>query len=589
MNGNAKKKSMAALLTLTMVMGSGSAACAGAGTYPEAELQEGGIWYELNVGTFFDSDGDGIGDFKGAEKKLGYLEELGVTGIWVQPINKSNASPYSTIDYYGLNASYGTMQELKSFLASAKEKGIRVVMDLVINHCAYNNPWFESALEGPVLEDGSKNKYFDWFNFVSKDANFVDKTALEIQEERNAYEKEHGNLDGWTEQYPMTGGTYSGDNANGRFESVWWTTDQLAEDSPYFGKEFDYTWIDIFQDNVPDLNFDNPEVRQEFIDCANFWLDLGFDGFRLDAARHIFGDYFSNIYSDEIFAKNMAFWQEFSEGVHAEHPDAYLIAEVWDKDASHMIPFITGGHLDSLYNFNLGSKMLMAAKNESTAYQYVEGEDALTDKTSNDLNLVEDLKAYYETCNAASDGNFIDCPFLSNHDQQRVMKQLEGNKDHARTAASLLAAMPGNVFLYFQEELGATESWNSDGPIKMPWTADMAVEGLSVEEAEAGVNPLYTYYKEVMNLKKSCDVLRDGDIDVYETEDQGIVSFIRMTQSESVLVLVNLTGEVKELDLAPSETYGEFTQILFQSTDDTQSSLEGSHVTINPYSLLVLE
>ncbi len=589
MNGNAKKKSMAALLTLTMVVGSGSAACAATGSYPEAEPQEGGVWYELNVGTFFDSDGDGIGDFKGAEKKLGYLEDLGVTGIWVQPINKSNRSPYSTIDYYGLNPAYGTMQELKSFLASAKEKGIRVVMDLVINHCAYNNPWFESALEGPVLEDGSKNKYFDWFNFVSKDANFVDKTALEIQEERNAYEKEHGNLDGWTEQYPMTGGTYSGDNANGRFESVWWTTDQLAEDSPYLGKEFDYTWIDIFQDNVPDLNFDNPEVRQEFIDCANFWLDLGFDGFRLDAARHIFGDYLSNIYSDEIFAKNMAFWQEFSEGVHAEHPDAYLIAEVWDKDASHMVPFITGGYLDSLYNFNLGSKMLMAAKNESTAYQYVEGEDALTDKTSNDLNLVEDLKAYYETCNTASDGNFIDCPFLSNHDQQRVMKQLEGDKDHARTAASLLAAMPGNIFMYFQEELGATESWNSDGPIKMPWTADMAVEGLSVEEAEAGVNPLYTYYKEVMNLKKSCEVLRDGDIDVYETEDQGIVSFIRMTQSESALVLVNLTGEVKELDLAPSETYGEFTQILFQSTDDTQSSLDGNHVTINPYSLLVLE
>ena len=99
MKRNVKKKSMAAMLTLSMVMGNGSAACAGAGTYPEAELQEGGIWYELNVGTFFDSDGDGIGDFKGAEKKLGYLEDLGVTGIWVQPINKSNASPYSTIDY----------------------------------------------------------------------------------------------------------------------------------------------------------------------------------------------------------------------------------------------------------------------------------------------------------------------------------------------------------------------------------------------------------------------------------------------------------------------------------------------------------
>ena len=162
-----KKKTVAALATLGMVMGSANMAFAGAGTYPEAELQEGGVWYELKVGTFCDSDGDGIGDFKGAEKKLDYLEELGVTGIWVQPINKSNRSPYSTIDYYGLNPDYGTMEELKSFLATAEEKGIRVVMDLVINHCAYNNPWFEAALEGPVLEDGSENKYFNWFNYLS--------------------------------------------------------------------------------------------------------------------------------------------------------------------------------------------------------------------------------------------------------------------------------------------------------------------------------------------------------------------------------------------------------------------------------------
>ena len=138
---------------------------------------------------------------------------------------------------------------------------------------------------------------------------------------------------------------------------------------------------------MPDLNFDNPEVRQEFIDCANFWLNLGFDGFRLDAARHIFGDYLSNIYSDEIFAKNMGFWKEFSEGVRKEHPDTYLIAEVWDKDASHMTPFIEGGYLDSLYNFNLSSKMLTAAKNESTEYQYVEGEDKLTEEENNDLNI----------------------------------------------------------------------------------------------------------------------------------------------------------------------------------------------------------
>ena len=588
MNKNTGKKLMVTMVAAAMALGTGTTSFAATGN-TNAEVQEGGNWYEMMVSSFCDSDGDGIGDFRGAEQKLDYLESLGITGIWVMPINKSNSSPYSTIDYYGLNPDLGTMQDLKSFLSAAHERGIQVIMDLVVNHCAYNNPWFEAALEGPVLKDGSKNKYFDWFNFVPKDANFVDKTALEIQEERTAYELEHGSLEGWEEQYPMTGGTYSGDNANGRFESVWWTTDQLPDDSPYKGKEFDYTWIDIFQDNVPDLNFDNPEVRQEFIDCANFWLNLGFDGFRLDAARHIFGDYLSNIYSDEIFAKNMGFWKEFSEGVRKEHPDTYLIAEVWDKDASHMTPFIEGGYLDSLYNFNLSSKMLTAAKNESTEYQYVEGEDKLTEEENNDLNIAEDLIAYYETCNEISNGKFIDCPFLSNHDQQRVMAQLEGNQDHARTAASLLATMPGNSFLFFQEELGATKSWDDEGMIKMPWTEEMAKEGLTVDAALAGENPLFNYYTEILNLKKNSDVLRNGDIDVYETEDQGIESFIRMTKDESLLVLVNLTGETKELDLKTSEVYGDFTSVFFQSADDKESKLEGSHVTISPYTLLVLE
>ena len=114
---------------------------------------------------------------------------------------------------------------------------------------------------------------------------------------------------------------------------------------------------------------------------------------------------------------------EFSEGVQivAEHPDAYLIAEVWDKDTSHMVPFIEGGYLDSLYNFNLSGKMLSAAKNESTAYEYVEGDAALTDTDSDDLNIAEDLDQYYDLCNEVSDGKFIDCPFLANHDQARVM------------------------------------------------------------------------------------------------------------------------------------------------------------------------
>ena len=160
--------------------------------------QEGDVYYEIFVRAFRDSNGDHIGDFKGVEEAVPYLADLGITGIWLMPITGSgSAHGYDVVDYYAVNSDYGTMEDFESMLATCHEYGIEVIMDLVVNHCSWSNVWFQEALKGPTLEDGSANPYWDYFTFVPADANYVEKTADEIHAEEAAYLEEHGSMEGY--------------------------------------------------------------------------------------------------------------------------------------------------------------------------------------------------------------------------------------------------------------------------------------------------------------------------------------------------------------------------------------------------------
>ena len=197
------------------------------------------VYYELLVRAFADSNGDGVGDFRGLIDHLDYLEWLGVDCIWLLPFNQSplRDGGYDISDYYDVLPDYGTVDDVREFVAKAHERGMRVIMDLVINHTSDQHPWFQQARSSP------DNPYRDWYMWSDSKQRFNDARIIFVDSETSN-----------------------------------WTWDEQAGA---------YYWHRFFS-HQPDLNYDNPEVRAEIFNVVRFWLDLGMDGFRLDAVPYLF-------------------------------------------------------------------------------------------------------------------------------------------------------------------------------------------------------------------------------------------------------------------------------------------------------------
>ena len=391
---------------------------------------------------------------------------------------------------------------------------------------------------------------------------------------------------------------------------------------------------------MPDLNYASDALREEIKDVASYWLEAGVDGFRLDAARHIYGDYYSNIYSDYIFEKNMEYWRDFRADLEAKYPDVYLVGEVWEKNTDNVVPFVSEGGLHSIFDFNLSGKIYEAVSNETTKYDPAAASETNRLSEDTDLNLVTGLVDYYNKLGAGSDYEFVDCPFITNHDQNRLISLLryqfdetaddifvaniltdeEGNlipredadqaENHAKVAADLLLTLPGRPFLYYGEEIGM-DGAKPDPTIREcmawfeePFAADGAAQtGLanyndvvyslggeaSVEAQMDDPESMLSHYKEIIGARKSIPALMNGDIDTYTLESQEVVSYIRMTQEERVLVLINLTGEEKQLQITDDPNYGAFTEVAFQAGTDQISNLAGQDLTLAPYAMVVLQ
>lgn len=267
------------------------------------------VFYEIFVRSFYDSDGDGIGDFNGISQKLDYLndgdpnthDDLGITAIWLMPIHPSPSyHGYDVINYYGVNHDYGTMDDFKNLLAEAHERGIRVIIDLVVNHTSDQHPFFVDAVRGPDSE------YHDWYVWspVSKGA-------------------------GWHQ-------------AAG------------AESLYYYG---------YFCGCMPDLNLTNPAVTDQLNKVANFWLEtVGVDGFRVDAAKHLI--------EDEAAAVNSPGTHEWLRDFHLYYkslnPDAYAVGEVAGSDA-RLVSTYTGDQFDQIFNFEMASGVVNSVYGEAVS------------------------------------------------------------------------------------------------------------------------------------------------------------------------------------------------------------------------------
>lgn len=474
--------------------------------YPET------VFYEIFVRAFYDSDGDGIGDINGMTQQLDYLQELGIEGIWLMPINSSPSyHGYDVTDYYDINPEYGTMEDFKLFIDEAHKRDIKVLMDLVVNHSSYNHPWFQDALSS---ED---SKYRDWYVWADEDTDI----------------RERGE---WNQQ-------------------LW----HGVAPNNYMG---------VFWDQMPDFNFHNEEVRKEMINIGQYWLeDVGVDGFRLDAAKHIFTHE-----KDE----NLVWWAEFRAGLEEVNPDVFLVGEVWD------LPQVTGPYLEeglhSTFNFDLSENILKATQSEKSSTL-----------VSNLIRVLDQYEEFSET--------FVDSTFITNHDMNRVMSALGGNEERAKSAASLLLTLPGSPFIYYGEEIGM-EGTKPDEHIREPmlWYNDTTQEGQtswirprynlgedapSVEQQLEDPDSLLNHYKSLIYVRRSQQALLSGDLLEANVSEKGIIAFKRSHEDDELLIVHNVSKN--EITVSIEEENQR--NVYFTTTDDYK--LDGASLTIPPYSTMM--
>ncbi len=487
--------------------------------------EKSGVYYEIFVRSFADSNGDGIGDFNGITEKLDYLKDLGISGIYLMPINSSPSyHGYDITDYNALNSDYGTEEDFKKLIEEAHKRNISVIMDFVINHTSSEHPWFEDAL---LNED---SEYRNYYRFVA------------------------GND---TKDFSMSD--------TSPWDSMVWN--QTPDGDYYYS---------IFVSSMPDLNYNNPDVRKEIKESAGKWLNLGVDGFRMDAAMHIYGVNEFKQQKDNT-ESNLQWWNEFATYCETINPKVYLVGEIWDNEEVHSEyaqPF------DTKFDFTFETNMISA----------VQSEKAVLSDGKNLSKLMEELIAAYNSV----DEDFINGVFGTNHDQNRIMSEVN-NAEQAKVVANIYLTLPGNPFLYYGEELGMEGEkpdemlrtpfkWSKNGSGNTTWEIDEANANLApFDEQKNDDNSMYNYYKKLITLRNSNASLSKGSYKAVDTGNEAIMAYIREYEGEKVMVIHNLSGTKQDINLS-DYSFGEV--LLSQRSGST---VNGNSIAIEKISSLILK
>jgi glycosidase len=435
---------------------------------PEASQQSwwrNAVFYEIFVRSYCDSDGNGIGDFNGITSKLDYLQDLGIQGIWLMPINPSPSyHGYDVLDYYAVNPQYGTIDDFKNLLAQAHARGIRVIIDLVLNHTSSQHPLFVDANSSP------QSPYRDWYIWA--------------------------------------------DSSSGNH----WYAGKTGYYYAYFGSE------------MPDQNYKNSAVTAEMDKVVRYWLkDIGIDGFRVDAVK----DLIEEGPKLEDTASTHAWLKHFYTIYKAENPQAYTVGEIFGAGAFGAKGY-TGDQLDQVFNFEMASGF----SNSTLGGSNTGINSAIT------FALKDMPGGEYAT-------------FLSNHDQNRIMSILNGNIGKAKVAASLLLTSPGTPFIYYGEEIGMqgkktdedirlpmqwSDAENAGFTTGMPWRAPATnYQQANVADETNDPDSLLSQYRNLIMIRNQHPALRTGSLSSLSTNNTGVYAALRVTGSETILILVNLT------------------------------------------------
>lgn len=440
-------------------------------------------YYEIFVYSFYDSDGDGIGDLNGVTQKLDYIKDMGFNGIWLMPIMQSTTyHKYDVVDYYSIDQEYGTMEDFQKLVEECHKKGIRLVIDFVINHSSSENQWFVDACEYlKALPDGQEPDlaecpYVDYYHFA----------------------KEQVNAD-----------YYQIDGSSWYYEGVFWS-------------------------EMPDLNLASAALRTELEDISRFWIDMGVDGFRMDATMHFEEN-------DTAFNTEVLNWlYSFCTGLN---PDFYMVSEVWAAES--MIADYYASGTPSMFNFDAADaegKLIRAARGNYKA-----------------ANFVESMVGY-QTDYAARNPDYIDAPFITNHDMGRVANALMKDANNMKMACGLLMTMNGNPFVYYGEEIGMSSSGKKDENKRLPmiWShsdmtgmtngpmdadKDIAFAFAGVEQQLNDPYSILNYYKRAVRLRNENPEIARGQIAIVESLTEGDQAAITKTYEDSTVGIVYNTSD----------------------------------------------
>ncbi len=499
-----------------------------------AQTPTAGVYYCIFVRSFADSNGDGIGDFKGMTARLDYLNDgndrttsdLGVTGIWLLPIFPSQSyHGYNVDDYYGVNPDYGTLADFEEFLSEAEKRGISVIIDMTCNHSSLYTDWF--------IESRNKDSpYRGWYRWVE-----------------------------------------DGDTRYNLNQKIWGHNLWNYYEGAYYAG--------LFESGMPDFNLSNPAVREEFKNIASYWIGKGVDGFRFDAAGHVFNAA-KLAAGEESQSQGVAFWKELVGHVRSVKPDAYTVGEVWEPTSTRAV-YMQG--LGSTFHFDLGTKIV----------------DAIREGSGGKNNIANSLYGDYTTYKEMNP-DYIDAPFLTNHDQNRISGMLRGDSRLLKLSASLYILAEGVPFMYYGEEIGLMGAkpdeqirtpmlWNDPGKdrLQTSWIESKYNKNtIPVSRQQKDPESLLNYYKRLIRVKTAHSALFEGRFTAVATDASEIVSWKMESQKEKAFVLHNLSPEPVTLVLPPEALGADGAPMPLIFAGSSGVMITGTSITLPPRESAVL-
>jgi maltose alpha-D-glucosyltransferase/alpha-amylase len=482
------------------------------------------IIYELHIKAFCDGNGDGIGDFQGLLTKLDYLQELGITAIWLLPFYPSplRDDGYDIADYYAINPAYGTIEQFKTLIQEAHQRNLKVITELVINHSSDQHPWFQRARRAPT---GSPER--DYYVWTDDPSQYKDVRII-FQD----------------------------------FESSNWTWDNEAQQ---------YYWHRFFH-HQPDLNFDNPLVQAEVFRLIDYWCELGVDGFRLDAVPYLFEREGTN---GENLPETHAFLKKLRSHVDTHHPGVAFLAEanMWPEDSASY--FGDGDECHMNYHFPVMPRLFMALQMEDrypitdifdqtpTIPESCQWAIFLRNHDELTLEMVTDEERDYMYKTYARDPRAR----INLGIRHRLAPLLGNNRQKIELMNSLLFSLRGTPVIYYGDEIGMGDNvylgdrngvrtpmqWSPDrnagfsaaNPHKLylPTILDPEYhyESVNVENQRRNTSSLFWFMKRIITLRKKYKAFGRGDLRFLDIDNAKVLAFTRTYEDETLLIVINLS------------------------------------------------